>query len=612
MRKLLSSTLRSSIGRRAVLLSGALAGTTAACQIQPPTETVVDDTPPVIAARRPPPLSGGTLLATRDGAFAVAADPERDRVVVVSLDDDEVRTVDLQAGDEPGRVVEDAAGRVHVATRASGALVTIDVASATILARRPLCEGPRGLLYEAGLDAVYVACADGQLVTLAADPEGAELGRGFVEADLRDVVKIAEQGVLVSTFRSAEVLAVDPTTYAVRARTRGAEAVSDLGTTHTAQVAYRTFGTSDGGAVMLHQLESTADVDVTIAPEEGTGAAYDGGDCSTRLVTPGLTYFDPVSGPLRLGSGSISSMSLSVDVAISQDGLTLALVDVMNKSVVTLNTNDPFGNSRCDRGDTGHMIDVGDGVTPIAVAFAGEDVLVQTREPSKLLVLRGERVVHTVALGGASRADTGFDLFYNLGEMRAQTSLACASCHAEGRDDGHVWIFSDTGPRRTQALAGTIEGTAPYHWGGDLDDLQAVMDLVLTERMAGPRESEERVSALQSWIEQVPPIRVAAHVSTEVVDRGQALYESEEVGCASCHGGLKLTNNENADVGRGDALQTPSLIGIGMRAPFMHDGCAATMIERFSAACGGGDEHGHTSQLDQDDLEALAAYVETL
>jgi hypothetical protein len=44
----------------------------------------------------------------------------------------------------------------------------------------------------------------------------------------------------------------------------------------------------------------------------------------------------------------------------------------------------------------------------------------------------------------------------------------------------------------------------------------------------------------------------------------------------------------------------------------MHTGCAATLLDRFTPACGGGDTHGHTSQLTSDQLDDLVAYLETL
>ena len=44
----------------------------------------------------------------------------------------------------------------------------------------------------------------------------------------------------------------------------------------------------------------------------------------------------------------------------------------------------------------------------------------------------------------------------------------------------------------------------------------------------------------------------------------------------------------------------------------MHDGCAATLRDRFNPACGGGDRHGVTSQLSSAQIDDLVAYLQTL
>jgi hypothetical protein len=56
----------------------------------------------------------------------------------------------------------------------------------------------------------------------------------------------------------------------------------------------------------------------------------------------------------------------------------------------------------------------------------------------------------------------------------------------------------------------------------------------------------------------------------------------------------------------------PSLRGVAFRGPFIHNGCAATLRDRFDPGCGGGDQHGHTSQLGESDLGDLIAYLESL
>ncbi|XXY45843.1 c-type cytochrome [Sorangium sp. So ce269] len=95
------------------------------------------------------------------------------------------------------------------------------------------------------------------------------------------------------------------------------------------------------------------------------------------------------------------------------------------------------------------------------------------------------------------------------------------------------------------------------------------------------------------------------------VARGEVLFNDPTLACATCHSGEKLTNGETMDVGTGKPFQAPSLRGLAARAPYMHDGCAATLHDRFGP-CGGGDQHGVTSALTPAQIDDLVAYLETL
>ena len=59
-------------------------------------------------------------------------------------------------------------------------------------------------------------------------------------------------------------------------------------------------------------------------------------------------------------------------------------------------------------------------------------------------------------------------------------------------------------------------------------------------------------------------------------------------------------------------MQVPSLVGVGGRGPWMHDGCAETLYQRFTPECGGGDEHGKTSHLTPDEISSLVTYLQSL
>ena len=113
----------------------------------------------VSAADPPPAISGGTLAILPDGVTAVAADPDRDTIAVVNLTTSALTAnIALQPHDEPGRLVADGVGHVHVILRSAGALVTIHPVAGTILARRTACPIPRGVAYDPATDLVHVAC----------------------------------------------------------------------------------------------------------------------------------------------------------------------------------------------------------------------------------------------------------------------------------------------------------------------------------------------------------------------------------------------------------------------------------------------------------------------
>lgn len=243
---------------------------------------------------------------------------------------------------------------------------------------------------------------------------------------------------------------------------------------------------------------------------------------------------------------------------------------------------------------------------PVAVAFdGGGGVVVQTREPAALFLGSGAKVV----LSTVSRADTGHAVFHS----NAGGGMACASCHPEGTEDGRIWKFSCEGQRRTQSLNVGIAGTAPFHWSGDMKDFSQLMGNVFVQRMSGPQLASEQLDATLNWIDRQPRVPVVAAADPAAVSRGHALFnDGGTAACATCHAGAKFTNNLSVDVGTGGLFQVPSLIGVSGRPPFMHNGCAKTLGDRFSPGCGGGDKHGVISRLTPAQIADLIAFMETL
>jgi mono/diheme cytochrome c family protein len=239
----------------------------------------------------------------------------------------------------------------------------------------------------------------------------------------------------------------------------------------------------------------------------------------------------------------------------------------------------------------------------VAVAFdAAGRLVTQTRDPAGITV-DGEQI----ALPQGT-ANEGHRIFYTA----TKAGLACASCHPEGGDDGRVWQFVGLGPRRTQNLRGGVLARAPFHWSGDIANMDALAKVVFEGRMVGPELTEDQVKALGTWLNAQPTLVAPPALDESAVARGSVLFHDPTVGCATCHSGPQFSNHQLVDVGTAGAFKVPSLVAVGYRAPYLHDGCAATLLDRFSPTCGGGDQHGHTQALSHAARADLVAFLQSL
>ncbi len=563
---------------------------------------VVDPTPDpreegavYTSSNPPPPISGGTLIALKDGVTAVAADPDRDRVWIVDTAKLSLRgEIALEAGDEPGRGAEDGAGRVWVALRRGGAVAAIDVATTKIVARVPVCAEPRGVAYDPSSDRIHVACAGGELVSLAAT-SGAEVRRLRLDRDLRDVL-LDGDGLRVSRFRSAELLSIDAAGGVSKLVKPPVFTSFDL-SPFEAAIAWRTIALPGGGVATLHQRDLA-----TVIPNVAN--AYYSNPCAT-IVKTGVTVDDPAV-PQNVAAGGLE-IALAVDMAIAPDGQSVAVAaaGISSSSRPRSRTSRAARTSKTagSRARARTRRSARRSGTPIAVAYDLENhLLVQSREPPSVWVFgRGQ-----IPLPGVSRRDSGHEIFHSA----PAAGVACASCHPEGREDGRVWEFDGVGKRRTQSVAGGVLETGPLHWSADLANFDALIGEVLVNRMQHAQPGPNHAKAFASWLDAIPAPTPVAAIDAAAAEKGRALFNDAAVGCAKCHGGPKLTTSETADVGTGQRFKIPSLIGIAARAPFMHDGCAATLKDRFGVC--GGSEHGSTASLTTEQVNDIVAYMETL
>jgi hypothetical protein len=377
----------------------------------PPQAPAPDFGTPVTCNTPTPPISGGTLLVTHDGSHAIASDPDRNAVYVVDLGSKARKfTIVLQPGDEPGRLAEDGAGRVHVALRGSGTLATIDPSSGTIISRRTACPAPRGVAWQASNDVVWVACATGELASLPAAGGAASIK--VIARDLRDVI-VDGDNVAVTQFRSAQLLRLAPDGTVSRT-----DAMPPAIIASAAHVAWRAVPAPGGTVVVVHQAESTQSVSTKSSGGYGCGGM--GGLVPLSLPQPPVVVGDagvedaslaPLMGPPTpppglpggFGGGPVSSVLtvlasdgtasrnqafsgvLPVDVAVSSDGATIAAIAagggtgaaaIDNLFVFGSTTTSMFRSETAIAGQT----------TAVAYEPSGE-LLVQTREPAAIWIV---------------------------------------------------------------------------------------------------------------------------------------------------------------------------------------------------------------------------------
>ncbi|MBC8067989.1 MAG: c-type cytochrome [Deltaproteobacteria bacterium] len=555
----------------------------------------LDTTPPVEARVRPRSIIGGTLTMA-SGDIAVAADPDRDLVHIVDVGAQRVRrTIALEPGDEPARVIV-AENVAHIVLRGFGGIASIDLATDTLLARTPVCAEPRGIAFDPIAATLHVACADGSLFELDAATRES-LGSTQHDPDLRDVM-IVDGEVQVSQFRSGAILD--------RAGHRRLPTVfGDL----EPRVAWRSiYEPNTGSVVVLHQLLSTASVPIQPGSggDDGGGGGGDlpyggGGGCSPPLSGPALSIMrgDEVTTFPLLGA------PMSVDVALSSDGSRMALAmpgaEPGRSSLRVGGSSFEEAGFECGAADDGP--DLGQ-ITAVAFALDDTVVVAQSREPAQLVIMRDDghaQDFSIIALEGGSRFDTGHEIFHR----KTESGLSCASCHPEGTDDGFVWRFEGLGPRRTQPLDVELAGSAPFHWDGDMPDLDVLMSEVLAHRMGGERQSPERSESFASWLfaQGRPAVRPTESDAAEVA-RGEALFASN--GCARCHDGAQL-GGARTESFRGAALQVPSLRRVSLRPPFMHDGRSVTLRDAVIDMVDGTLD----TAVPSDDIDAMVAFLRT-
>ncbi len=206
----------------------------------------------------------------------------------------------------------------------------------------------------------------------------------------------------------------------------------------------------------------------------------------------------------------------------------------------------------------------------------------------------------------------GMVLFKSVhGAINRDRTMACTTCHIDGRADGHSWKIRDHS-LQTPMLAGRIAKTAPYKWDGHDKTIRDSIASTIT-RLAGTGLAPARVDDLVAYLNAMPAPRRPTG-DPAAIARGKKVFEQR--GCDDCHDGARYTDGARHLMGGHPSdpinlVDTPSLIGLAASAPYYHDGSAPTLA---ALVAGGGNIKGmgNLKKLDDAQRADLVAFLSSL
>ncbi|HEY6729103.1 MAG TPA: cytochrome c peroxidase, partial [Polyangiaceae bacterium] len=272
------------------------------------------------------------------------------------------------------------------------------------------------------------------------------------------------------------------------------------------------------------------------------------------------------------------------------------------------------------------------------------------------LVRHGQFDADVVATLDATATETlpvevflGKQLFYDASDPRLARDayLSCATCHAEGGQDGRVWDLSGQGEglRNTISLQGMKDRVGLLHWSGNFDEVQdfegqirglaagtgLLADAVyeagsLREPLGDPKTgSSVELDALAAYVDSLAEVPESPEREGDELSElgGEGRQAFLRLGCNGCHYGATFADEERSmlhDIGTLKAasgqrlfgplegIDVPSLRGVFSTGPYLHDGSAATLEAAIEAH--------HVAGVDPDalalELGPLVAFLQQL
>lgn len=271
-----------------------------------------------------------------------------------------------------------------------------------------------------------------------------------------------------------------------------------------------------------------------------------------------------------------------------------------------------------------HLREVEVGEKPVAVAWHKNRktlfVANQLSDSVSVIDTVNEVLIRTIPLATErplTPAERGEQLFYSS-RISLDNWMSCSSCHTDGHTvDELVDTLGDGdygAPKRIPSLLG-VGTSAPWAWTGNSHSLTEQVLKSITTTMHGPPVDDGKVADLVAYLNSLPPpparpqsLKLEGH--DRALQRGAKQFVSLE--CVRCHTPPSYTSDGVYDVGFADEsgrqeFNPPSLLGVGQRSRFLHDGRASTLREVFSK-----HQHQLREPISENELDDLTTFLESL
>jgi len=576
------------------------------------------------------PGAVGSSIAVLSGGHVAVVNPDQGSVSF--LDPDSLAVLGTTAvGGEPHTLLEvmiSGHEALLVANYRAGEVVVLDEATMAVSQRVSVCNGPYGLAAAPDGTWVGVSCEwDGtvqklDLASLQAAPLATGLHRPRALAVVGGDTYVADYiGGLLHDIGAG---GTDSTTSLVPTTAPYRPAITAMAANLASAIT-----PAFGSLFVSHVLENNT------GETTGEAEASDYGSVTNTnpKINPAITTIGSAS-PVLYAQYDGGSRVYSGPIALASFGsryLLVAHISTANVAVIDTTGTTPdaraVGTFQVGFGPAGIAVDAARKLAFVDNALDQSvsrlDLDATFTAPAQSFAVSAT-LVRDLPSPYSAEAQAGRRLFFDATNPHVTPSgvVACASCHPGGGDDGLVW-FIDTPNiplkrRRTPHLGNAKSQTAPFHWNGQFATMSDLVENTMTNLMAGDGLLVD-VTTVQPFIDEIVQAPVLAVTDSASVARGETLFNSTTLACATCHLGSYLTDDlmhavlspmslESDDVFT--TANTPGLHGMFLMAPYFHDGRAATLNDVLTQPYA--SEMDHTTGLSQGDLTDLIAYLDSL